>query len=104
MNSFHRSADPLRQPSAGAQQERDGEREGTRDGEQPGNRGPFFLGLPSRACSLAALAAICWDLLPGRCLPGAAAVGSPGKGEGETVQADEDFLMLLLLLGVFIGD
>lgn len=92
--NFHRSAGfPLAAFCRSAA--RKGGREGTRDGEQPGNHGPgswapiFDLQL----CGTG------WDLLPGWCLPGAAAVGSPSREERERrFQADEEFLMLLLLL------
>lgn len=61
-----------------------------------------LLGRLSRAGTFVALAGI--SLLVGVC-PGAPAVGTPGKGEGEKFQADGEFLiLLLLLLGVFIGD
>lgn len=56
----------------------------------------------SRAGTFVALAGI--SRLGGVC-PGAPAVGPPGKEEGEKFQADRGFLiLLLLLLGVFIGD
>lgn len=58
----------------------------------------LFLRLPSRA----ALAGI--SLLVSVC-PGTPPVERPGKGEGEKFQADGEFLiLLLLLLGVFIGE
>lgn len=58
----------------------------------------LFLRLPSREAltGISLLVTVC---------PGAPAVGPPGKGEAEKFQADGEFLiLLLLLLGVFIGE